>query len=59
MRRGATGFAAWSGTSFAAPQVTGAVAALMSRNGGMTAQEALELLPGHPDWPVFGYIHGA
>jgi subtilisin family serine protease len=39
-----SGFAKWSGTSFAAGTVTGAVAAKMSRVPGMTAREAFAVL---------------
>jgi Subtilase family len=43
-REFAAGYAAWRGTSFAAANVTGQLAALMA--GGRTAREALAALPG-------------
>ncbi len=43
-QRDFTGMAQWSGTSFATPIVTGALAALMSENPGMTAREAKQEL---------------
>lgn len=39
-----TGMAKWSGTSFATPVVTGAIAAYMSENPGTTARQARDAL---------------
>jgi thermitase len=41
---GRSSWATWSGTSFAAPQVTGAIVRLMQERGFETAREALEEL---------------
>lgn len=43
-QRDFTGLAQWSGTSFATPVVTGAIAAHMSANPGMTARQARDEL---------------
>ena len=42
-----TGLAQWSGTSFATPIVTGAIAAFMSDNPGSTARQARDALIGN------------
>jgi subtilisin family serine protease len=42
-----TGLAQWSGTSFATPIVTGAIAAFMSDNPGSTARQARDALVGN------------
>jgi subtilisin family serine protease len=49
------GFAAWEGTSFAAPYVAGRLAALMSARGISAAQAREELLT----WPVWRSGYGA
>lgn len=53
------GFAKWSGTSFAAATVTGAVAARMSQVPGLTAREAFDQLLHGPDpsTVVKEYVH--
>ena len=43
-QRDFTGLAQWSGTSFSTPIVTGAIAALMSENPGMSARQAKQEL---------------
>ncbi len=48
-------WAVWSGTSFAAPQISGAVARLCSENDGMTPRQALtKLFEGQRRVPDFG-----
>jgi hypothetical protein len=51
-----SGFAEWSGTSFAAPHVAGRLAATMSAKGCTAVQAAQDLLAApawHPDYGVF------
>jgi thermitase len=43
---GKNSWATWSGTSFAAPQVTGAIVRIMQKAGVQTAHEAFERLVG-------------
>jgi thermitase len=51
----ADAFAMWSGTSFAAPQVTGAIARYCQENPGVTPRSALDaLLAGRPLLPGYG-----
>jgi hypothetical protein len=48
-------FAVWTGTSFSAPQVSGAVAQLCRQNPELTPRAALNaLLAGQPELPGFG-----
>jgi subtilisin family serine protease len=50
-------FAVWTGTSFTAPQVSGAVAQLCRQNPQLTPRAALNrLLAGQPEIPGFGRI---
>ena len=44
---GRDSWATWSGTSFAAPQVTGAIVRIMREDGVPTARQAFETLMGH------------
>jgi hypothetical protein len=44
---GRDSWATWSGTSFAAPQVTGAIVRTMREKGVPTARQAFETLMGH------------
>jgi subtilisin family serine protease len=48
-------FAVWTGTSFSAPQISGAVAQLCRQNPDLTPRAALNaLLAGQPELPGFG-----
>jgi subtilisin family serine protease len=48
-------FAVWTGTSFSAPQISGAVAQLCRQNPDLTPRAALNaLLSGQPELPGFG-----
>lgn len=52
---GADSWAAWSGTSFTAPQISGAVAALCGEDAALTPQRAFDrLLAGRPVQPGLG-----
>lgn len=54
---GADAWATWSGTSFSAPQISGAVAALCAEDPALTPREALDrLLAGRPTLDGFGTI---
>ena len=51
-------WAVWSGTSFTAPQISGAVAALCSANPGLSPRAAFDdhLVPGRPTQTGYGTI---
>ncbi len=53
-----TGYATWSGTSFAAPRVAGAIAALAARKGYSASEAAAELLDSasHTSVPDLGVL---
>jgi hypothetical protein len=51
-----TGYAAWSGTSFAAATVSGAIAA-RTVPGRVTAREALDQLLRDPAGGITRYVH--
>jgi subtilisin family serine protease len=52
---GADSWALWSGTSFSAPQISGAVARLCGEEPGRTPRAALDaLLAGQPELPGYG-----
>jgi subtilisin family serine protease len=53
-----TGYATWSGTSFAAPRVAAAIAARAAAHGLPTATAAAELLDptDHPSMPDLGVL---
>jgi len=52
---GADPWALWTGTSFSAPQISGAVARLCGENPGLTPRSALDaLLAGQPELPGYG-----
>jgi subtilisin family serine protease len=53
-----TGYATWSGTSFAAPRVAGAIAALAAQRGYSAAEAATELLDpaARPSVPDLGVL---
>jgi len=54
---GADAWALWSGTSFSAPQISGAIARLCCDNPGLTPRAALDtLLAGQPELPGYGRI---
>jgi len=52
---GANGWGMWSGTSFSAPQISGAIAQLCCDHPGLTPHAALDLLlAGQPELPGYG-----
>jgi thermitase len=54
---GPDAWAMWTGTSFSAPQVSGAVARLCAENPGVTARAALDLLlADRPKLPGYGKV---
>ena len=56
-RFGADSWAMWTGTSFAAPQISGALARLCYENPGLTPRAALDrLLTGRPVLPGHGRV---
>ncbi|GGQ59003.1 S8/S53 family peptidase [Couchioplanes azureus] len=54
---GSDAWATWSGTSFSAPQISGAVAALCGEDAALTPREAFDALIGpRPALPGFGKV---
>ncbi|MEV4642118.1 S8/S53 family peptidase [Actinoplanes sp. NPDC049548] len=54
---GPDSWATWSGTSFTAPQISAAVAALCGEDAGLSPRQAFEqLVAGRPDRPDYGKV---